>query len=413
MHIEQTAKEERKQVRSLHSLLEARQIQEEMLDRCKHAALGMGIALLEEEVAARCGPAFSRKGEGLCRRGGSEPTSIIVHGAKYRVRRPRVRDADGEVKLEALEKLQTQDLLDEKIHHAMLAGVSTRNYDKVIEGYSEKFGVSKSSASRAFVRASQKDLDVINGAPLTEYRFVAIVLDSFEVYGKAMVMAMGVTTDMQKIPLGLKEGDSENSEVVKDLLASIKERGFTPVSKFFLAILDGSKALKKAVRAAFGEDALIQRCWIHKLRNLKKYVPDKLHGTLHWRMKKLMNVASFDDALNELQVFARWLSEVSHGALESLEEAGHDLLTLHQLGVGGELRKSLSTTNMIEALIEKVRTKMHRIKRGRSSPSQALRWSAAAVRLSQKSFRRLRGGNAQAQSLVSALKNFKLEKLAA
>jgi transposase-like protein len=299
------------------------------------------------------------------------------------------------------------------MHKAMLAGVSSRNYDKVIEGYGEKFGVAKSSVSRAFVRASQKDLEAINGASLSEYRFVAITIDSFDVYGRAMVMAMGVTADMQKVPLGLKEGDSENSEVVKDLLATINERGFTTDSQFFLAILDGSKALKKAVRAAFGDNALIQRCWIHKLRNLKKYVPDKLHGTLHWRMKRLMSIISFDDAIKELQNFARWLSEVSHGALESFEEAGKDLLTLHFIGVSGELRKSLSTTNMIEALIEKVRTKMHRIKRGRSSPTQALRWSAAAVRLSQKSFRRLRGGKAQAAALVASLQNFKLEKLAA
>lgn len=401
------------QVRTLHSILDARQIQEEMLERCKQAALGMGMALLEEEVSALCGMAYSRKGAEFCYRGGSEQSSIIIHGAKYQIRRPRVRNENGEVNLDSLEKLQTQDLLDEKIHKAMLAGVSSRNYDKVIEGYGEKFGVAKSSVSRAFVRASQKDLEAINGASLSEQRFIAITIDCFDVYGKAMVMAIGVTADAQKVPLGLKEGDSENSEVVKDLLAMIKERGFTTDSQYFLAILDGSKALKKAVRAAFGEYALIQRCWIHKLRNLKKYVPAKLHGTLHWRMKKLMNLVSFEDAAKELQSFARWLSEVSHGALESLEEAGTDLLTLHLLGVTGELRKSLSSTNMIEALIEKVRSKMHRIKQGRSSPSQALRWSAAAVLLSQKSFRRLRGGKTQANNLVLSLRNFKLEKLAA
>ena len=411
--MQETRNQERKQVRTLHSLLDARQIQDELLERCKQAALAMGTALLEEEVTALCGAAFSRKGEELCYRGGSEPTTVIVHGAKYRIRRPRVRNGAKEIELEALEKLRAQDLLDEKIHGAMLAGVSTRNYEKVVEGYSEKLGVSKSSASRAFVRASQKDLDAINGASLSAYRFVVLTIDSFEVYGRAMVMAMGVTSDMQKVPLGLREGDSENSEVVKDLLASIKERGFTTASRYFLALLDGSKALRKALRAAFGDVALVQRCWIHKLRNLKKYVPDKLHGTLHWRMKKLMNIVAFDDAVAELQSFARWLSEVSHGAAESLEEAGNELLTLHMLGVTGTLRKSLTTTNMIEALIEKVRTTMRRIKRGRSSPTQALRWSAAAVRRSQKSFRRIRGSKNQADVLVAALGNFQLEKLAA
>jgi transposase-like protein len=263
-----------------------------------------------------------------------------VQGAKYRVKRPRVRNSKGEVELEALGKLRDQDLLDKKIHQTMLAGVSTRNYEEVIEGYSEKLGVSKSSASRAFVRASQKDLDYINGSSLGEHRFVAIAIDSFDVYGKAMIMALGITSEMTKIPLGLREGDSENSEVVKDLLASLNERGFTSACDHLLAILDGSKALKKAVQAVFGDKVLIQRCWIHKLRNLKKYVPDKLHGTLHWRMRRLMSLESFDDAQKELQSFANWLSEVSHGALESLEDAGNELLTLHSLRIGGILRKS-------------------------------------------------------------------------
>lgn len=410
--MKKTVSREGNQVQTLHSLLDARQLQEEILIRCKQAALSMGMALLEEEVSALCGPSFSRKVEEQSHRGGSDQTSIIVQGAKYRIKRPRVRNAQGEVVLESLKKLQTQDLLDEKIHQAMLAGVSTRDYEKVVEGYSDKLGVSKSSTSRAFIRGSQKDLDEINGADLSDLRFIAITIDSFNLYGRAMVMALGVDDKLRKVPLGLKEGDSENSEVVKDLLSSIKERHFTPACSFFLAILDGSKALKKGVRAVFGEQALIQRCWIHKLRNLKKYVPDKLHGTLHWRMKKLMNLSPLQDAEAELQSLARWLAEVSQGALESLEEAGEELLTLHALGITGELRRCLTTTNMIEALIEKIRSKTRRIKRGRSSPSQPLRWSAAAIRDHQPTFRKLRG-SAQLDRLLLSLKNFNLESLAA
>jgi len=410
--MKKTVNREEKQVVSQHSLLDARQLQEEILGRCKQAALSMGVALLEEEVSGLCGPAFSRKGGELCHRGGSDQTSIVIQGAKYHIERPRVRNADGEIELQSLRKLKTQDLLDEKIHSAMLAGISTRKYEQVIEGYSEKLGVSKSSASRAFIRASQKDLDAINGADLSEHRFVAITIDCFNLAGRAMVMAMGVNNQLQKVPLGLREGDTENSEVVKDLLASIKERNFISACPYFLALLDGSKALKKAVVAVFGERALIQRCWIHKLRNLKKYVPDKLHGTLHWRMKKLMTLTSFEDATKELQSFAKWLAEVSHGALESLEEAGQELLTLHALGITGELRRCLTTTNMIEALISSIRSTMRRIKRGRSSPTQPLRWSASAVLEHKKTFKKLRG-SAQLDKLLAALQNFQVEKFAA
>lgn len=410
--MKETRNGEEKQVQSIHSLLNARELQEELRERCKNAALLLGSALLEEEVAALCGPGFSRKGEELYHRGGSDTTTIVVQGAKYRMKRPRVRNKDGEVELEMLRKLQAQDILDEKVHAAMLSGISTRNYEKVAEGYSEKLGVSKSSTSRAFIRVSQKDLDLINTGSLSEHRFVALMIDAFEVYGRSMVMALGITAEMKKVPLGLKEGDSENSEVVKDLLASIVDRGFTTHCEFFLVVLDGSKALKKAVRATFGERALIQRCWIHKLRNLKKYVPDKLHGTLHWRMKKLMNLSSFDDAVTELQSFAKWLAEVSHGALESLEEAGDELLTVHRLGLTGLLRKSLSTTNGIESVIGHVRGKMQRIKRGRSSPTQALRWTASALLSCAKTFKKVRGAT-QAQALISALALFTLEKKAA
>jgi putative transposase len=299
--MKKTVVREEKQVQSLHSFLDPEQLQAEILQRCKQAALSMGVALLEEEVSALCGPAYSRKGEQLCHRGGTESTRIVVAGAKYQIQRPRVRDENGEVPLEMLEKLQTQDLLDGKIHSSMLPGVSSRNYERVIEGYADKLGVSKSSASRAFIRASQKDLDELNGGALSEHQFVAITVDSFDVNGRALVVAMGVTVELKKVPLGLRDGDSENSEVVKDLLVSIRDRGFTPACAHFLAILDGSKALKKAVQAVFGERALIQRCWIHKLRNLKKYVPQKLHGTLHWRMRKLMTLTEFDDAFRELQ----------------------------------------------------------------------------------------------------------------
>ena len=201
---EKTVGKEEKQAQSLHSFLDSRQLQEEILARCKQPALSMGMALLEEEVAALCGTAFSRKGAELCHRGGSDQTSMIVSGAKYRIKRPRARDAHGEVELKTLEKLKTQDLLDDKIHQAMLAGVSTRNYEEVIEGYSEKLELSKSSASSAFVQASQKDLELINGADLSEQRFVAVTIDSFELGGRAMVMAMGVNNKLQKVALGLR-----------------------------------------------------------------------------------------------------------------------------------------------------------------------------------------------------------------
>jgi transposase-like protein len=259
------------------------------MERCKLAALRIGTDLLEEEVRALCGAEYSRKGEGQCYRGGSDRTRIIIDGGKFSITRPRVRNETGEVQLDMLDKLQHQDLLDEKMKRAMISGVSSRQYHEVVQGYSDKLSVSKSSVSRAFTRASQKDLDAINGSELSEHSFVALMLDGFEIGGQMIIAALGITNKMEKIPLGLKESSSENAEVTTDLLTSIKERGFTTATSFFLAVIDGSKALRKALRRVFGDRALIQPCWLHKLRNLKKYVPDKLHGTLLWRLKKMRN----------------------------------------------------------------------------------------------------------------------------
>jgi len=400
------------QAKTLHSILSPAQVQEDLMERCKLAALRFGADLLEEEVYARCGAEYSRKGDEQCYRGGSDKTRIIVDGGKFSITRPRIRDENGEVTLEMLEKLQHQDLLDEKMKRAMISGVSSRQYQEVVQGYSDKLSVSKSSVSRAFTRASQKDLDAINGNSLSEYSFVAVMLDGFEIGGQMIIAALGITSEMKKVPLGLREGSSENAEVTKDLLVSIKERGFKTAAPYFLAVIDGSKALRKALIQVFGDKVLIQRCWLHKLRNLKKYVPDKLHGTLLWRFKKIMNLTSLADAENELASFARWLEAVSHGALESLQEAGDELLTLHMLGITGSLRKSLNNTNMIESMIAGARRRLRKVTRLSPKSNQRLRWAASSILAQQKGFQRLRGYK-DAPRLIEALNSFKLESLAA
>jgi len=163
-----------------------------------------------------------------------------------------VRQNNRELELPTLGKLQSQDLLDAQMRQRLVLGVSTRNYEQVINSYSEKLGVSRSSVSRAFVRASQKDLDSINEGKLDNYGFVALMIDSLEVGGRTVVAALGVTAEMEKIVVGLREGNTENREVVKDLLASVQERGFRLHGERLLAVIEGAKALKKALRQVLG-----------------------------------------------------------------------------------------------------------------------------------------------------------------
>jgi putative transposase len=383
--------------------LEPEAIQAVLLERAKQAALTMAVALLEQDAEALCGQRYERKSAELGYRGGHEQTSVVVEGARYAVRRPRVRKNNREVALPTLAKLQSQDLLDQQMRQRMVLGVSMRNYDQVIDGYSEKLGVSRSSVSRAFIRASQKDLDTINEGKLDGHSFVALLIDGVEIGGRTVVAALGITAAMEKIPVGLREGDTENSEVVKDLLASLQARGFTLHCERLLAIIDGAKALKKALRAVFGERVVVARCWLHKERNLRGYLPERVHGTLHWRLKKLMALNSLTDARTELIALREWMGGLSSQAAASLDEVGEELLTLHALRITGELRKSLSSTNLIESLFSIVRDKLHRVKHWKGQRSnQILRWVAASILAHRKKMRRVRG-LAQAEELITAL----------
>jgi putative transposase len=263
--------------------------------------------------------------------------------------------------------------------------------------------VSRSSVSRAFIRASQKDLESINSGKLEEQTFVALMVDSLEIGGRTVVAALGVTAEMEKIPVGLREGDTENSEVVKDLLASIIERGFTLHCERLVAVIDGAKALKKALRQVFGERVVIRRCWLHKERNLRAYLPERVHGTLHWRLKKVMTLNSLADARKELAALREWVAGLSADAAASLDEVGEELLTLHVLGLTGELRKSLASTNLIESLFAVVREKIQRVKNWKARRSnQVLRWVASSIIAQRKKMRRVRG-MAQADGLITGV----------
>jgi len=388
----------------IFSGLNPESIQELFEERAKQAAFSLGVELLERDVESLCGARYARKADGECYRFGKEQTSVTIGGARYPLERPRIRGTEGEVYPSTLKKLREQDLLDKEIKERMLVGVSTRNYEKVIEGYSDKIGVSKSAVSRAFQRSSQKDLDEINHSQLTGHLFVGLAIDGIEVAGSTLIAAVGITDALEKLPLGLIEGSTENSEVVIDLLTSIEERGFRLRCEKLLCLLDGSKALKKAVMSVFGQRALIQRCWIHKLRNIQGYIPKRYHQELHLKLSRLMGLKSFQEAKSELLAIRKWLSGISDSAVASLDEAGEELLTLHQLEISGELRKSLSSTNMIESLFSVVRRKCRNVKNWKSKRSkQKMRWIAASILdHSKNKMRKLRGLN-QRTKLIQAL----------
>ncbi len=376
---------------SVFKSLDSGGIQAVMEEQAKRAALAFGLELLELDTLELCGERYQH-GERAYWRHGTEETSVILGGARQRVRRPRVRGKEGEAELRSLSKLREQDLLDEEMKEKMLLGVSTRNYSEAIEGYKGKFGDSKSSVSRAFERASKKDLEAINHSDLSKYSFIGLVLDGLEIKGRTVIAAVGVSHELEKVPVGLIDGSSENSKVVTDLLQSLLERGFTLHCERLLCVLDGSKALSRGVRDVFGDAVLIQRCWLHKLRNLEGYLPKEKHQELHHRMNRMMNLDRHIDARAELKKLRDWLAQTSEQAANSLDEAGDELLTLHKLGIPVELRKSLDSTNIIESLFSIVRQKLHNVKNWNSrNPNRKMQWIASAILHHKKKMRKLRG----------------------
>lgn len=389
----------------LQNMMSSHDLQARLMAECKNAALKLAIELLNQEVDELSGARFSHKAEGQCWRGGSDQTRIVVGGEKLQVKRPRVRDEHGEVPLQTLERLQDQDIFDDEIRNRMVLGISSRNYEPAIKSWSDKLGVSKSNVSRAFIRSSRKDLDKINTQDLSEFEFIALMIDGVEISGKSIIAVLGITHDCQKIPLGIRLGETESSEIIKDLLNTIRDRNFKLHSDRILVVTDGAKAIKKAVKDVFGDQVLVQRCWLHKLRNLQKYTPESQHRTLLWRMKKLMSLKSLDEAKKELASLIVWLSEISTEAENSMNEVGMELLTVHQLGVVGDLRKSLYSTNPIESLIFGIRHRLCRVKNWKSATKkdQIQRWMASSILAHQRKMRRLRG-HKQVGILIANLK---------
>ena len=408
-------------VSQLNRELSSIDIQKMLLEKAKETVLSTAVALLEQDMLTLCGERFARKVSDLCHRGGSEKTTLFLEGAKYAIPRPRARRGKEEVELPSLAKLRDRDLLDQQMLSRIMLGASSRNYEGIVGGFAKKTGISRSSVSRAFKRGSEKDLDAINGADLAQYRFVGILIDGTGVGGRTLVMAVGLTEDRQKVPLGLKEGDTENAGVVKDLLTSIMARNFTFAAEGILAVLDGGKALRAAVKALWGDRVLIQRCWIHKLRNLRGYTPKSSHGQLAWRMKKMMAINSYDLAKKELDSLASWLRGISCDAEASLLEAGDELLTVHKLGIVGTFRKVLTTTNIAESMIGVTKGKVRNVKNWGYHPKtgdkvkrdKALRWVASAIQAHRPKMRRIKAAKEQMETLIASLNQLAVAKKSA
>ncbi len=328
-------------------------------------------------------------------RHGREAGEMTLGGRRLPVERPRVRTADGhaELPLATYAHFADRDPLTRVVLERMLAGVSTRRYQRVQEPVGSLVeqaarSTSKSSVSRAFVKRTQAALGELMGRRLDDARLAVMMLDGIELQGRTNIVALGITTEGVKIPLGLWEGSSENATVATALLSDLVERGLDP-KQGMLFVIDGSKALRKAIRAVFGE-APVQRCIRHKERNVLDHLPERDRPAVKRRLRAAWAEHDYGRARDRLGVLAGELEHTHPGAAGSLREGIEETLTLTRLGINGSLKRTLESTNPCESMIECVRRTSRNVKRWQSG-EMALRWTAAGMLEAERQFRRIIG----------------------
>jgi putative transposase len=375
------------------------EIAENMGEGLLALAVGAGLqvmaALMDADVAALAGPKGKHDGARAAVRHGRERGSVTLGGRRVPVTRPRVRAADGsaELPVASYELFSSTEILGKLAMEKMLAGLSTRRYPVGLEPVGQQVAekcsaTSKSAVSRRFVAMTETALAELLAADLSGLDLVALMIDGVHFAESCCIVALGIDLEGTKHPLALVEGSTENATLVTDLLVDLRERGLD-VTRPMLVGLDGSKALRKAVVDVL-DYPVIQRCQLHKIRNVKDHLPQRLRSTVGRRMTDAYHAGSAIEAEAALLVLAKELDRTHPGAAASLREGLHDTLTVLRLGMPPTLARTLRSTNCIESMISVCREHAGNVKRWRDG-QMALRWCAAGMIEAGKQFRRVNG----------------------
>ena len=346
--------------------------------------------ILEHEVTRRVGPPHRPEPASGAVRWGRQPGYVMFGGQKVAIARPRVRTREGtEVELDSYARLQHDGRRQRAVREGIVAGLTSRNYRRAVQSVVHGYGIEKSSVSREFVQASAAQLQELCEKKLGDLDLAAILIDGIHLGKQVLVVALGVEITGQKHVLGLWQGATENTTVVKELLEDLVARGLS-TERRYLFVIDGAKALRAAIERVFGERAEVQRCQIHKRRNVREHLPKNAQGDYDRRIRNAYAMTDYAAAKAELQKIFRQLERVNPSAAHSLEEGLEETLTVHRLGVGERLRRSLANTNPIESCLSTVERVARNVKRWREG-AQALRWTATGLLEAQTKFRRVKG----------------------
>jgi len=380
-------------------------VREALYETVIAAGLACVDEVLEAERSRLCGTRYQHQPERQALRAGHVASSLVLGGRRVAVSRPRARSVDGhEMSLPSWREWSTHDPLTERAVEQMMLGVSTRRYARSLEplpSTADVRGISKSAVSERFVYGTERKLAELMSRELNKFSFTALLIDGVHFDEHLVLAAVGVDEQGDKHVLGLREGATENAAACKALLADLIERGLNP-ERSLLVVIDGAKALHKAVMEVFGARALIQRCREHKKRNVSEALPERLRSTVRSAMNQAYATRDAKRARRLLDNLARRLEHQHPGAAASLREGLDETLTVMRLGLPESLERVLSSTNLIENLFSRVREIGRRVRRWQSG-TMVLRWSAAGVLEAERSFRKIAGYRAM-PILVAALR---------
>jgi len=370
-------------------------------------AAGMGVlsAMLEEDRARLCGPRYAHDPHRRASRAGHAEGELAMGGRRVRMQRPRVRGADGrEVPLETWERFAEADPLTPRAVEQMVLGVSTRNYARSIEPappHVSSRGTSKSAVSRRFVTATREKLAETMSRDLSGLAICATMIDGIHMGEHLVLAALGIDEGGEKHVLGLYEGATENETVCTALISDLTSRGLR-TDRSMLFVIDGSKGLSKAIRAVYGKRAIIQRCQVHKRRNVEDHLPEDMRKNIGRTISTAYKCGDAARAKRMLEALARQLERKHPSAAASLREGLDETLTVLRFGLPHGLMRTLATTNPIEFLNSRIRKTTHNVTRW--DGTMVLRWVALAADEASKTFRKLRGYVAMPK-LVAALRD--------
>jgi hypothetical protein len=346
--------------------------------------------ILDDEITALAGPKSKKNPDRTAVRWATAQGAFLLGGRKVPLKYTRLRTKDGRREIVPLAAglARRTDLLGEHILSQIFGGLAGSRYGESLQAPEIGYGATRSSVSRHVAVAGRAALDRLMSRDLSDLQLVALMIDGLSFAETTVVAALGIDKQGRKHPLGVWDGATENATVCKELLANLIDRGL--VFRRGLVVIDGSKALRKAVRDTWGDEVLVQRCRIHKMRNLLDHLPKKRHGWARRLFWAAMAEKNADRAAKALAAFGRLLEKESPSAASSLREGIDELLTTKRLGLPDAIERAVSTTNLLESALAQVRGRTRNIKRWRGG-AMILRWAGAAFEHAGKRWNRIRG----------------------